>query len=154
MERWHGSAAQVKSAGTRSEQDLADVSLHARYGNQLLSLSDLTNISRSVAKAATNGAQVEEDSARPDRLAMPARAAYARTPFLVYSNRACLHRYSGLPDPGKPHRKFSGNHGWAGGRQETGGCFDFHPAGGCESRRTHHEEAGSPSCLNSCCALC
>src|SRR6476646_5937924 len=39
----------------------------------------------------TNGAQVEEDSARPDRLALPARASYARTLVLVCSNHSCLH---------------------------------------------------------------
>jgi hypothetical protein len=41
-----------------------------------------------------------------------------------------------------------------GGRRETGRCFDFHPTGGCDSRRTPREEAGSPPCLNSCCAPC
>ena len=38
------------------------------------------------------------------------------------------------------------------GRREAGGCFGFRLAGGCESRRSPGEEAGSPSCLNSCCA--
>ena len=144
---------------TKSDRDNASAVLHHGAGRNRRALQRHVGVRRRMhhsdgcdfpyhpLASGTNGAQVEEDSARPDRLALPARAAYARAPFLVCGDRACLHRYSGFPDPGKPHRKFSGNHGRAGGRREAGGSFRLPLRRRLRQPTNPASEAGSPSML-------